>query len=333
MKSIVCRELDVGKVEILRPLLEGSSYKPLRYLNGIPPQRICDWWQEEVSAGLRIPGGVAFVADVDGQPAGLCVLGDLPWESEILGKRMAAVKHLAVGPDKENAAVLEVLIARTLQYALDNGYDFLLCKTYTDEPVKIHALERVGFLLVDTLLDFVLDLSLFPYASQSVPVIPVEIKLRIADKSDRDGLVEVSRKAFSGHFGRFHSDPRLGSEWGRIIYERWIESCLEGWADWIVVADAAGQIAGYSAWKRPSEREKKHQIGLGHYSIGAIHPDFCGRGLFSALTYKGTSLLNGFTTHIEGPTHINNYPVQRGFHKLGWRIEDAHHSFHKWLKV
>jgi hypothetical protein len=42
-------------------------------------------------------------------------------------------------------------------------------------------------------------------------------------------------------------------------------------------------------------------------------------------------LLSGMVTCIEGPTHINNYPVQRGYDKLNWKIADARHSFHKWL--
>ncbi|MBX7184854.1 MAG: hypothetical protein K1Y01_06880, partial [Vicinamibacteria bacterium] len=145
-------------------------------------------------------------------------------------------------------------------------------------------------------------------------------------------LVETARRAFADHFGRFHSDPKLGPQASVKIYERWIESCLDGWTDWVVLAEVAGTIAGYTAWKRPTPREASHGIGLGHYSIGAVHPDYFGRGLFSALTLKGSSLLEGLVQRIEGPTHVNNYGVQRGYLRLGWRIEDAHHSFHKWLK-
>lgn len=331
MSKVVCRELEEGGAVALRPLMEASPFKPLRYLRDVPPQRLCDHWQEEVVAALGGPGGMVFSAEVDGQLTGFCALADLPWESEILGKRMAAIKSIAALPDKNRITVLEALLGKAQQHAKVRGYDFLLCKTYTDEVSTVHTLEREGFYLVDTLLDFVVDLRIFPPAAQAGTGIGGDVVLRIAGKADRSGLVGVSRDAFAAHFGRFSSDPRLGPEWGREIYQRWIESCLDGWADWIVVAEIAGRIAGYSAWKRPSERETRCQLGLGHYSIGAIHPDFYGRGLFSALTQKGTGLMEGIATRIEGPTHVNNYPVHRGYHKLGWRIEDAHHSFHKWL--
>jgi GNAT superfamily N-acetyltransferase len=333
MKSALCRELGRGQSHALRPLLESIPCQPLRYLKDVPTQRLRDWWLEEMAAVMEGPGGKVYLAEVDGQPAGFCALSDLPWESEILGKRMAAIKHIAAIPAKDDAAIIKALTEQALLHAREGGYDFLLCKTCTDEIKTIHALESEGFYLVDTLLDFVLDLRRIAYAAQPVPSVSKEVTLRKAVPSDRNGLVEVSRKAFEGHFGRFHSDPRIGPERGRTIYERWIASCLDGWADWIAVAEVEGRIAGYTAWKRPSEREARHQLGLGHYSIGAIHPDFYGKGLFNALTHMGVGFLDGLVTRIEGPTHINNYPVQRGYIKQGWRVEDAHHSFHKWLRV
>lgn len=332
MKRIACRELGGGGAAELRPLLEGTRYKPRRFLKDVSNERFCDWWQEEIEAALTGAGGTALVAEVDGRVAGFSVVGDLPWESAILGKKMGAVKHIAATEGEEAARVLEALIRRGLERARDGAYDFVLCKTYTDDVVTIHALERQGFLLMDTALGFVIDLRKNPAVAERVPALPSGVGLRIAGEADRAGLVEVAGRAFAAHFGRFHSDPRIGPEWARTIYVRWIESCLEGWADWIVVAETSGRIVGYSAWKRPSEGEARHQLGLGHYSIGAIDPDFSGRGLFSALSHKGEELLRGLVTRIEVPTHVNNYPVQRSLIQLGWRIEVAQYSFHKWLK-
>jgi ribosomal protein S18 acetylase RimI-like enzyme len=92
------------------------------------------------------------------------------------------------------------------------------------------------------------------------------------------------------------------------------------------------RIAGYSAWKKPAALDQRHGIRLGHFSIGAVHPDFFGRGLFTTLTREGMEQLRSSTDWIEAPTHIDNHAVQRGFLRLGWRIVGAQHSFHKWLK-
>lgn len=332
MKRIACRELGAGKAAELRPLLDGTVYKPRRFLKDVPTERICDWWQGEIATALTSPGASALIAEVDGQPAGFSVLGDLPWESAILGKKMAAVKHIAARQGEEAARVLEALIRQELQHAQDGGYDFVLCKIPTDDAVTIHALERQGFLLMDTLLGFVLDLRKSPAAAQGDPAVPKGVELRIAGHPDRAGLVEVAEGAFAAHFGRFHSDPRIGPEWGRRIYKRWIESCLDGWADWIVVAEISGRIAGFTAWKKPSEGETLHGLGLGHYSIAAVHPDFMGRGVFRALSQRGVDLMRGLATRIVAPTHVNHYPIHQGLIQMGWRIEDAQHSFHKWLR-
>jgi hypothetical protein len=333
MNGTSCSELEEGTVEMLRPVMEESASKPLRYLRDVPVNRLCDWWLDDVVTVLGARGGAGFVTEQGGKPVGFCVVGELPWESEILGKRMAVVKHVAARSGRDSEGIVESLVGRAVEYGRSSGYDCLLCRAYTDDPTMVHTLEQEGFLLVDTLLVFVQDLRVSPRSAHLATATPDGVELRIAEPGDRASLVEVSRKAFASHKGRFHADPELGPVCGQRIYERWIESCLEGWADWIVVANVAGRVAGYSAWKRPSQMETRHGLGLGHYSIGAIHPEFYGRGLFTALTGKGAELLKGIATRIEGPTLVSNHPVHHGYHKLGWRIEDAFHSFHKWLKV
>jgi hypothetical protein len=115
------------------------------------------------------------------------------------------------------------------------------------------------------------------------------------------------------------------------MYEEWIKSSIDGYADWIIVAEYESRIAGYSVWKKPSPLEQEHGVRVGHYSIGAVHPDYFGKGVFSSVTFTGMGLFEGIADCIDGPTHINNYPVQQGYSKLSWKIRDAQHSFHKWL--
>jgi hypothetical protein len=160
-----------------------------------------------------------------------------------------------------------------------------------------------------------------------------DITVRLAEDRDRDALIEVTVKAFRAHFGRYHADERISPQQAIAVYEEWIRSSCSGYADWIVLAEMNQQIAGFSIWKKPSPLEQALSVTVGHYSIAATHPAFAGRGLFGILTYAGMQLLDGLCHCIEGPTHINNYPVQRGYTKLSWRIADARHSFHKWLKA
>jgi ribosomal protein S18 acetylase RimI-like enzyme len=207
----------------------------------------------------------------------------------------------------------------------------LLCKISGVDDDKRSALIMNGFELVDTLVDYVYALPNDQSPGLHQKSVQDGFELRLATVADIDSLAEVARASFANHFGRFHSDPRIGREQATRIYEEWIRSCVSGWADWIILAVKDGRIAGYSAWKKPSSLDLRHDIRLAHYSIAGIHPDFFGKGLFTTLTRAGMEMMQGHALWLEGPTHVNNHPVQRGYEKLGWKRAGTQTSFHKWL--
>jgi ribosomal protein S18 acetylase RimI-like enzyme len=244
---------------------------------------------------------------------------------------MAGIRHLAAeGASPERAATLDRLLLEAMRHAEERGADCLVHRSYADDAPAIHALERRGFLLVDTLLDYVFDFERAQEPGPS-PASP-ESRVRPATPEDLDGLIEVARRAFAAHSGRFHSDERIPRRSAVRVYEEWIRSCIDGWADCILAAECRGVIAGYSAWKMPSEIESRHGIALGHYRIGAVAPEHAGRGLFRALTREGMRRLAGRVERIEGPTHVTNRPVQGAYATLGWRVADARHGFHRWSR-
>lgn len=222
-----------------------------------------------------------------------------------------------------------------LQAALDSGSqnrnEFLLCKVSDRDDDKVSALIKNGFELMDTLVDFVYALSKERSLGLQQKSVQGGFELRLATVADVDSLAEITRASFANHFGRFHSDRRIGREQATRIYEEWIRSCAFGWADWIILAVKDTRIAGYSPWKKPSSLDLRHNIRLAHYSIAGIHPDFFGKGLFTTLTRTGMEMMQGHALWVEGPTHIDNHPVQRAYEKLGWKRVGTQTSFHKWL--
>jgi len=320
-------------VDQLKPLLGRSPQKPYRFLLSGCRDALDSLWLAELAALSKEEQGRLFVAVQGCDPVGLLAYGPLPWDTRVIGKRMAALKHIVVDPSLPRK---EELLARLLREAIDcalsQDMEFLLCKTYTDDMSTIHALERRGFLLMDTLLDYVYNGRADPLQDAGRSPLSEEYAIRLAQEDDVDGLVAVARASFPAHFGRFHADERISKAQATQVYEEWIRASCNGYADWVLVATVQGRIAGYSVWKRPSALEQRAGIRLGHYSIGVVHPDYQGRGLFSALTRAGMKLFDGSADSIEGPTHVNNYPVQRAYNRLRWRIGDARHSFHKWLR-
>jgi hypothetical protein len=74
-------------------------------------------------------------------------------------------------------------------------------------------------------------------------------------------------------------------------------------------------------------------LKLVHYNLAGVHPDFSGRGFYTALAADGMRMTQSFARYLDGPVHVSNYPVHRALQKLGWKIAGARHSFHKWLKA
>ena len=245
---------------------------------------------------------------------------------------MCSIQELIIDENfPEKDTVTKKLVSHFIDWAKMEKYQFALAKTYTNDMLNIHALESMGFLLVDTLLDYAVDFLRTPFNSLPVQDPAKGVSVRMALQDDEPELMNLAKAAFQSHFGRYHSDPLFTNEQATRVYSQWMQSSIRGYADYFVVAEVDGHIAGLSIWKKPSDMEKKYSISVGHYSLGAVHPDFSGRRIFNLVTYEGMKLFKGVSNIIEGPTHINNYPVQRGYGRLGWQIFDARHSFHKWL--
>jgi len=108
---------------------------------------------------------------------------------------------------------------------------------------------------------------------------------RIARSSGAtEGLAESSRsrKGVAKHFGDITQIPN--SHLGRGQKFRPMGAfLLWRWADWILIAEVDGRIAGYSVWKKASELEVKHSFDIDHCNLAGIHPDFFGQDFIRRL--------------------------------------------------
>lgn len=320
-------------------LSKGNAEKAVRLatysfssLLGLDHSWIQSRWLEEIVDLLDQAGSGGLLLEDREFTVGIVAWSLLPWESKILGRQMSTLRVLSV--DHQSAdrdAYFDCLIKAALDASSQNGTEFLLCKMSGPDNDKASALIKNGFELMDTLIDFACELPKERSPGLQQTSIQGGFELRLATVADVDSLAEIARASFANHFGRFHSDRRIGREQATRIYEEWIRSCASGWADWIILAVKDARIAGYSAWKKPSSLDLRHNIRLAHYSIAGIHPDFFGKGLFTTLTRTGMEMMQGHALWVEGPTHIDNHPVQRAYEKLGWKRVGTQTSFHKWL--
>jgi GNAT superfamily N-acetyltransferase len=326
--------LDSTALGDLREVLKQFAHLPLAHLQNLSSEQRSAYWLDEISQSLAKKSSVAFQWVVSGTIKGFIVYNDSPWDSEITGRRIGTVEHIAVaaGDDSGKEILQELLDALTRSLA-DSETQCVVCKVHSNESPVIHALEQRGFLLMDTLLDFVFDFSRTPIEEINPPKRDKHLAIRRAKPGDVSALMAINEKAFAGYFGRYHEDPQMPPGTATKIYAQWVRSAFEGWADWILVAEVDGRIAGYGLWRKPLEIEAKNSLGIAHYDLAAIDPEFLGRGLWTALMFDGMAIARDYAQYLVGPVHVCNYPVQHTLQKLGWRISSARHSFHKWLNL
>jgi len=332
MDSLKISNLSKKDISLIEGLLTNSSFNPYRYIGEDSNGSINRYWLRSLVNQLEDKNTETIVMTSRNNLVGVVSISGLPWDSQVLNTRMASVNLLLVDQNlKDCFSHGKTLLNHAIKQMREREYKFLLCKVHSDNIFNIHILEESGFLLVDTQLVYAVDFRTTQLDSILKPKVPEDCLIRFAKAEDEQELVALANTAFQGHFGRYHSDPKLSRDQATAVYAEWIRSSLRGYADYIIVANIDGRIAGLSIWRNPTDLERTLPAVVGHYSIGAVHPDFSGKNIFTHLTYEGMKLFESKVDIIEGPTHINNHPVQRGYSRLKWKIFDARHSFHLWI--
>jgi len=324
--------LDLTAINDLHEALPRLAYVPLAHLHHLDPDQRRAYWLDQIRQSLAKESSIAFGSVISGTINGFIVYNESPWDSEITGQRIGAVEHLAVARgDLAAAEILHGLIAELTRSLGDRGTRCVVSKVQSHELAVVHALQQRGFLLMDTLQDFVFDFSRSPIKEIHPPQRDKQITIRRANPADLAPLMAISKKAFANYFGRYHADPQMPPGTPKKIYTEWVRAAFRGWADWILVAEVGGKIAGYGLWRKPLEIEKKNSLRVAHYDLAAVDPEFWGRGLYTALALQGMDIARNYAQYLVGPVHVSHYPVQHNLQKLGWRISGSRHSFHKWL--
>lgn len=324
--------LDVTAINDLREALPRFTHVPLAYLPHLSFEQRHAYWLDEISQSLADESSVAFTWVASGRITGFIIYADSPWDSRIIGRRIGTVKHLAVtSDDPAGVKILRELISELLHTLAKRGTQCVVCKVQSSELAAIHVLEQSGFLLMDTLLDFVFDFSRTPIEKIRFPQRDGQLTIRRAEATDLPVIIDINEKSFGNYFGRYHSDPQIPASTATRIYTEWVRSAFQGWADWILVAELDDQIAAYGLWRKAVGTEEKNCLKVAHYDLAAIDPKFRGRGLWTALMHDGMLIARDFAQYLIGPVHVSNYPVQHLLQKFDWSTTGVRHSFHKWL--
>ncbi|MBL4653820.1 MAG: GNAT family N-acetyltransferase [Flavobacteriales bacterium] len=186
----------------------------------------------------------------------------------------------------------------------------------------VQAMEKNGFFLMDTLVNYARDLHKTPLPEDSgqIPIRPVQSR-------DSEQVQQVACEAFKGYSGHYHADERLDSLECNSVYTSWAyNSCSsKELADEVLVADLEGKIVGFATLKFNSTEE------LAGVLFG-VSPEAQGRGLYRSFMIHGMQwAVANNAQQMTVSTQIDNISVQKVWSRLGFEPHNSFYTFHKWF--
>jgi len=217
----------------------------------------------------------------------------------------------------EPAALSEVL-----NWCADESIAMLIARCSVESITAVHALERHGARLMDTLIYFARDLD----AASAVHVAD-GVTLRPADDADAPGVETAARAAFTHYHGHYHADPRLDPALCDEGYVEWaVKACRAPTPDAVMLVTIMdGQIAGFATVRLNTPDE-------GEGVLFGVAPGFQGRGLYRMLLTGAIAwcVERGAATMLYS-TQITNIAAQTMMARLGFAFHHASYTFHLWL--
>jgi hypothetical protein len=318
--------IEYSSVEQARELFEASGNLPYQYHAELRRERLANYYFEKSRAAVGSGKLKLFGAMVEDRPLGMLLIEELPWDTEVLGLSCYGIRDLAVPDGGAQEALVSELVHFAIDHCASKGAQLLVAKTDPGAQYLVRALGLAGFELMSTLVFFGFDMR-----RGGVPPVRGPFTYRPFEDKDLGELEEVARKSFAGHFDRFTIDRRIPPESAGRVHREWVRNSCRGYADQVFVGLDGERVIAFGTWK--FEKGSYEELGarIARYDLGAVTPEYQGKGVFKGLTASGMQWLAGKVDLIEGPTNLRNYPTQRGLASLGWRLVGSRYNYHRWL--
>jgi dTDP-4-amino-4,6-dideoxy-D-galactose acyltransferase len=236
----------------------------------------------------------------------------LLWDSAFFGRRVAKLSVSRLD---------RVTLDAVLRWSEEQRIEWLHFLADVNDAETVRLATGAGFELTDIRLELVLDLR-WPRVAPVLP--PPEIRIRSAGDQDLTYLQPIAAEVHTD--SRFFHDSRVSSEDAVRLFETWIKrSCLEGFADQVLVAERGGQAVGYVTGSLTEN-------GAGHIGLVGVATSVRGQGVGMALVQ---SIITWFADRecqrVGVVTQGRNITAQRLYQACGFRSQSVQLWFHRWF--
>lgn len=233
------------------------------------------------------------------------------WDTKHFGTKIAKLPYL------EDPSYIK----KAIQESIDNDVKLLINRCPTGDFQWIHELERKGFLLMDTIVYYTLDLVNF-----QIP--ETKYEARTATKKDIPAIKSIAKDSFTGYISHFSADPKLDKSKCYEVYEQWAVNSLHDrhLADHVVLVEIEGVLAGFNTIKL------KDNGRTGDGRLSAVNPAFRRQGVYTDVVVNSLKWMRSKgCTKSERSTQITNISSQNTFIKLGYYLDRSYYTFHLWI--
>lgn len=239
-----------------------------------------------------------------------CVL--LPWDSNFFGFTIARVQADVLR--EETAGEID-------RWCSARGVRCLYFAARSDDAATVRVAERFGYHMADVRMTF--DHRMI--APLGATGSNERFSIRPAVRGDLERLRQIAHSSHSDT--RFFYDTRFPRHLCHALYETWIQSSFEGFAQHVLVGEDAGIVGGYISCHMNAERHGS--IGL--MAVDAAHQ---GKGLGGALVNSALAwFAQQEARQVTVVTQGGNVPAQRLYVRSGFTPRKLELYYHRWYEV
>ncbi len=217
--------------------------------------------------------------------------------------------------DDERAAAID-------DWCRQRGIRCLYFLAAADDPQTPPVAEAAGYRFVDVRVTF--GRRGAPAVTGSRGREADSPTLRLSRPEDLPTLRQIARESYRDT--RFYFDRRFPRPLCDQLYETWIERSCAGYADAVLVAEAAGAPAGFISCHLEKGERTTGNIGL----VG-VHAQQRGRGLGQVLVDASLAWFGERgVDQVTVVTQARNLAAQRLYQRCGFLTQQVQLWFHRW---
>jgi dTDP-4-amino-4,6-dideoxy-D-galactose acyltransferase len=313
--------------EHVQPVVAAWPFLPWVHHKTIPTADLVQFSCERVRNVLNGANGSAWIVQQKNHVRGFLRFSMLPWDSERLDTTAARIDYLvAAGSYREQCLIKQSLLDEAQVEIQRRGVRHLSIRIDASDLSSLHVLEKAGFITVDAILTFALDLS-----PQKPLTWAGDFTVRLANAGDAEQAAALAQTAYL--YDRFHSDPFISRAQADQLHAVWLDnSCTGKTADAVIVAEDPTGLLGFVTCSLQPDSAARLGRKIGSIVLVAVAERARGLGVGHATTMAALEWFRQQDCDlVEVGTQLRNIAASRLYQKCGFRMVGSSISLRRLL--